>query len=303
MKPEKTIFLVLIVLFMICLDTAYNSQAEEGKFMASQNRPPLKRDNNPFHLSLGSYIGYGQLMGHLQSGEDSYTGTGSTNSPDMRDDLGFSEIKRGNFFAELGWNRHSLQSSSHLLKIKGKNTLGKTLIFDGITYPAGTQIKSDLKSNWYELGYRYRFPLDPNKIFLTLQGHEEALSESAFSIIPTVTIAYWNFYLQLKDGGTSNEKKYSHVTPRFGAILEWNPLPGFSVTAEAIRSLPCCNNLSIHTFELATNYDLIRRDIFKLGLNIRIGYEKLRYEDAKTLPDQIKIDLGPMIMGGLKLKF
>lgn len=303
-KLNRTIIVVFIVVCAICLSVIYDSRAaEKEKTTAGLDWAVVKKNNNPFSLTLNACIAYGQISGFTQAGLGGRPGTGSPDRPKIKDDLGVDDVTTANFSIELGWKRHSLYTSAHLINLKGENTLDRTLIFHGKTYTAGMRIESEVKSDWYEVGYRFRWPLDQITIASTRQNYQEPSSKGSFTIAPTVTIAFWDFSVQLQESGVKNERNYSHLTPRLGALLEWNPLPRLSFSGKAIGSLPINEMLHIYTLGITANYNLVYRNRFKLGLKIGVGYDHIDFKDGQTFPNKIRIDIGPMVMGGLEMKF
>jgi hypothetical protein len=284
LRTILVVFIVVCVVCAICLGVTCDSRAaEKEKIMAGAG-------NSPFSLTLDADIAYGPISGFTQAGLGGRPGTGSPNRPKIKDDLGVDDVTMTNFSIEPSWKRHSLYTSAHLINLEGENILDRRLIFHGRTYTAGMRIKSEIKSNWYEIGYRFR--LGPS-------------SRGSFTIAPTVAVAFWDFGIQLQESGIKNERSYSSVTPRLGALFEWNPslTPRLSFTGKAIGSLPIKEMLHIYTLGLTANYNLVSTNRFKLGFKIGVGYEHIDSKDGQTFPNKVRIDIGPMTMGGLEMKF
>jgi hypothetical protein len=306
-KQKRTIVDALIVVcFAICLNVAHDSQAaEKEKTTVFLNSALVEKDNNPFSLSLSTSIAYGQISGFTQAGLGGRLGTGSPKKPKIKDDLGVDDGITANFSIELGWKRHSLYTAAHLINLEGENTVDRPFIFHGRAYTAGMRIESEVKSNWYEIGYRFRWPLDQIHTSSTRQSYQETSSRSVFTFTPTVTVAFWDYSVQLQESGVKNERSPSglHYSPRLGALLEWYPWPRFSIIGKAIGSLPIDEIVHIYTLGLTANYNLIQGNKFKLILNMGVGYDHVDFKDEQTFPNKIRIDIGPMVIGGLKMQF
>ena len=300
-KLTRTISFILTVIFIPLLITTHISQAVEKEEAPDWN--PLRIGSDTIHLTFDAYIAYGSVSGFTQAGLGGAPGTGSSGRPKIKDDLGINDAITGNFSLELGWKQHSLDMAAHLINLKGENTLDTPLVFHGQTYPAGTRIDSEIKSNWYEVAYRYRFPLGQNKSTSTCPNYQNPFSWDRFTVIPTVGVAFWDFSTQLQQSGITNKRDYRKVTPRLGVLLEWNPLRKFSLVGTAIGSIPLNNEVHIYTLGLTAKYDLIQKNWFNLALMVGVEYDHIDFEDSQTFPNKVRIHLGPMVTGGLQIKF
>lgn len=306
-KLNRTIVVVVtVVCCSICLSVTHDSLAvEREKTTADLDWALVKKDNKPFSVTLSASIAYGQISGFTQIGLGGRPGSGSPNRPKIEDDLGIDDVTTENFSIELGWRRHSLYTAGHLINLEGENTLDRTLIFHGKIYTTGMRIESEVRSDWYEIGYRLRWPLDQITMVSTRQSYQEPSSRGTFILAPTVALAFWDYRVQLQEGGVKNKRSpsHSHLTPRLGALLEWNPLPKLSIIGKAIGSLPIEEMVHIYTLGLTGNYHLVYGNRFKLSLNIGIDYNHIDFKDGQTFPNKIRIDMGPMVIGGLEMTF
>lgn len=300
-KLTRTIPVILTVIFIPLFITTHDSQAVQKEEAPDWN--PVKIDPGAIHLTFNAYIAYGSVSGFTQAGLGGAPGTGSSNRPKIKDDLGINDSITGNFSLELGWKQHTLDMAAHLIDLKGKNTLDRTLVFRGQSYLPGTRIESEIKSNWYEVAYRFRFPLGQSESASTRPNYQDHFSWDRFTIAPTVAMAFWDFSARVQQSGIKNERGYSKVTPRLGALFEWNPLPKFSLVGNAIASIPINGMVHIYTLGLAAEYNLIQKSWVNLGFTVGVKYDHIDSKDSQTFPNKVRMDMGPMVTGGLWIKF
>lgn len=300
-KITRTISVIFTVIFIPLFIATHDSQAVQKEEAPDWN--PVEKDPGPIHLTFNAYISYGSVSGFTQAGLGGAPGTGSPDRPKIKTDLGINDSTTGNLSLELGWKQHNLDMAAHLTDLKGENSLDRTLVFHGKTYLTGIRIESEIKSNWYEVAYRFRFPLGQSKSASPRPNYQNPFSRDRFTIAPTVAMAIWDFSAQLQQSGLKNERSYSHLTPRLGVVLEWNPLPKFSLVGNAIGSIPINGMVHIYTLGLTAEYNLVQRNSFSIGLGVGVGYDHIDFKDSQTFPNKVRIDMGPMVMGGLKVKF
>ena len=154
-------------------------------------------------------------------------------------------------------DQHSLYGAAHLVNLDGEKNLDETLVFHGTGYPAGPRVKSDVRLNWYEMGYKYNVNL----------GRER----TNLRIAPTVAVALFDFNAGLESNGQKNDRSYIKGTPRVGLELEWFPWNRFSIYGKGIGSLPFNNTPSIYTLGLTGKYNIMN----KHRLNVFVRWSRI----------------------------
>jgi hypothetical protein len=194
-----------------------------------------------------------------------------------------------NLSLSASMDSHYVFGSAHLMDLNGDSTLDEALIFHGKGYPAGTRIKANVKSDWYEIGYQYNIHFGKERV--------------DFSIAPTVAFALWDFSTELESNGQRNDRSYLRGTPRLGVNLEWIPLRQFSVSGKAIGSAPLKNTANIYTVGLIGKYNLLRKDRLKISLSMGVEYNQINFKDSQTEPNQVKVNTGPLGLLGVEVRF
>jgi hypothetical protein len=59
----------------------------------------------------------------------------------------------------------------------------------------------------------------------------------------------------------------------------------------------------IYTLGLTAEYNLVQRNSFSIGLGVGVDYDHIDFKDSQTFPNKVRIDMGPIVMGSLKVKF
>lgn len=175
------------------------------------------------------------------------------------------------------------------MNLDGERTLDETLVFHGIGYPAGARVNSEVKLNWYEMGYRYNIHFGKERVHLR--------------IAPTVASALFDFNAELKSNGGKNDRGYVKGTPRAGLELEWFPWNRFSIYGKGIGSLPFKNTPDIYTLGLTGKYNIMNKDRLKIFLFAGVEYNVIDYKDSQTNPNHVRADMGPLGTIGVEMKF
>ncbi len=173
------------------------------------------------HLALDGAFLYGPISGYLQTP----LGGIPSSASDKRlkfSELGIDRVPLFNLSLSASMDPHSIYASANLVNLNGETTLDETLVFHGRVYPAGAMVTSDVKLNWYEMGYRYNFHFGKERM--------------NFNVAPSVSFALFDFSAQLESGGIKNDRSYVKGTPRIGLEFEWFPWNRFSIYGKGIGS-------------------------------------------------------------------
>lgn len=241
-----------------------------------------------FHLIFDASGSYGPASGYTQTPLGGAPSSSSNKRPKF-DELGINTTTMVNLSLSASMDSHYVFGSAHLMDLNGDSTLDEALIFHGKGYPAGTRIKANVKSDWYEIGYQYNIHFGKERV--------------DFSIAPTVAFALWDFSTELESNGQRNDRSYLRGTPRLGVNLEWIPLRQFSVSGKAIGSAPLKNTANIYTVGLIGKYNLLRKDRLKISLSMGVEYNQINFKDSQTEPNQVKVNTGPLGLLGVEVRF
>ena len=163
---------------------------QDQKFMLGQIFPQKISPQQVFPVGISSKerrastwtfdgsILYGPISGYIQTPLGGAPSSASEKRPKFKE-LGIDNATLFNLSLSASMDQHSLYGTVHLVDLDGRKNLNETLVFHGVDYPAGTGVKSDVRLNWYEIGYKYNVDLGRERIYLR--------------IAPTISFALFDF--------------------------------------------------------------------------------------------------------------
>jgi hypothetical protein len=288
---NKAVLLIFIVLYVICTGATASCEPtnqSENKHPSSSFAWKLLKEEKGFHLNLEGSVSYGPISGYLQTPLGGAPSSASDKRPTFKE-LGINNVTLFNLSFSAGMNQHFLYGAAHLVGLNGENTLDASLVFHGVDYPAGTWVKSDVRLNWYELGYRYTFEFGKERTNLR--------------IAPTIAFALMDFNAGLESNGDKNNRSYMQGTPRIGLEIEWLTSTRFSVSGKAIGSLPFRHTPQIYTFGLIGKYNILDTNRLRMLLFAGVEYDLIEYKDSQATPNHLNADMGPLATLGVEINF
>jgi len=248
----------------------------------------LLKEEKGFHLNFDGSVSYGPISGYLQTPLGGAPLSASEKRPTFKE-LGINNVTVFNLSLSASINQHSLFGAAHLANPDGEKTLDESFVFHGVDYPAGTEVKSEVRLNWYELGYKYDLQFGRDRVNLR--------------IAPIVSVALFDYNASLESGGIKNTRSYVKGTPRVGLELEWFPWKRFSIYGQGIGSLPFNNTPGIYTFGLTGKYLIVNQGRWKISLFAGLEYDLIDYKDSQTTPNHVRAEMGPLGTVGIEMRF
>jgi hypothetical protein len=246
-----------------------------------------------FHLAIDAMWLYGPVSGHLQTPSGGQPGTTNRDRPT----LGEIGINTASIFdAEImpALRDHGLYLGGQWVRLSGERNLEQSLISQGNTFLLGSRVKSDVKMDWYRVGYRYRIQ----------RGDEAGLELPATEIYSRVGAAILDFHYELDGpGGGDVDRAYVKAAPQMGVEMEWRVTPSFSLAGELTSTLPFRSMPWIVTAQLEGKFKLLQRRGMGVSGFVGAAYEKISFHDHQEVSNDISADFGPMLMLGLEMRF
>jgi hypothetical protein len=247
-------------------------------------------EGSPFKLQLtGSYL-YGPVDGFIQTPSGGEAGTTSRQRPRFRE-MGINTANIGDVELDLDWRNDRFFAGGQFIDLSGSHTLDEELISQGVTFPAGTAVSSDVRLDWYRFGYQHAFRFG---------------EQQQFTVAPSIAAVVLDYHYKLDDSAADAyaDRSFIKVGPQFGIDLEWHPNDGpfslelFLAGAPRISSMP-----AIFQEELRANYRFLRTGSLDLTGFVGVEFEQIRFEDGQSTPNRISADFGPMFLVGLSARF
>ncbi|UCG14153.1 MAG: hypothetical protein JSU72_06730 [Deltaproteobacteria bacterium] len=109
--------------------------------------PPVQA----FEIGVRGYYWFPGLDGNIRVDANGITGT----KIDLKSDLGLSDESYPVIEGFVGLGKHHLSVSYYRADYSGNNILSRDIVFNGITFPANTQVGSSLKYDVFDAMYWY----------------------------------------------------------------------------------------------------------------------------------------------------
>jgi hypothetical protein len=244
------------------------------------------QDEGDWRFSLqGAYL-YGSVDGYVQTPSGGEPGTTSKHRPKL-DEIGIDDASLYDISAIAAYHREEIYLGAQIIQMSGSHTLNQDLISQGLTFPAGTHVSSDVDLNWYRLGYRHRFSLGDD-----------------WTLWPSVGGVLWDFHYKLKGGGNKADRSYDKANVQFGLEAEWRPNRGrFAVDAAFSAAPPISSWPEIYTEQIVASYAVIKTDRTDLDVFGGVAFEQQYYEDNQSVSNRVEANFGPMLIVGLRWSF
>jgi len=256
----------------------------------AQPNPP----SGDWQLTLqGDYM-YGAIDGYVQVPSGGEPGTSSSKRPTFSE-LGIDNASIYEVRFQAAWRDEQFFGSGQFTRVSGSAMLDQQLITHGVTFPAGSQLSSDITLDWYEFGYRHRFTFGPDD-----RGRDQ------FTLLPSIGVAIFNFdYSTHATAGASASRSYIKLTPQLGIELDWRPSNGpFWLALQLEGSPPISPPLPLlYVEKLTANYQLLHGRYGDLAIFAGIAFEQMFFEDNQTVPNKTRADIGPAGIFGLSFSF
>ena len=247
-----------------------------------------------FRWSLEATWMYGPIDGQLQTPTGGMPGTTTVGRPTL-EELGLDYASIFAAEATFGAGPHEFFFYTQLNRLYGDTTLEDTFMSQGRTFPAGSRVHSDVKLDLYRLGYRHRIAAGYRR-----DGGPQ------FFLYPSAGIAIFAFDMHLDGaGGAYVDRPYAKGAPEVGLGFEWLATEQLTVTGELTSTLDLSKLPLVVTAKIEGKYVLVRSRGVTVSGTVGVGYQLIRYDDAhkQEMPNDIEIDLGPVVLLGIDVRF
>jgi hypothetical protein len=286
-RTGDRIFRALFFIYFIISIIVFEQRALAG--LVGESERANKADAPWFEVSAG--LQYGSIDGYLQTPSGGHQGTTSHKRPTF-DELGINTVLSFDGSLNAHWKMHTLTVGAQLNRFSENSTLHDSLISQNISFPANTNVASDIRMDWYRLGYLYAFDVSP-------KDHKKTIF-----ILPGVDTALLDFHYELKGHENQDvDRSYKKGALRLLCNIDWKIIEGLDLHAHASGSLPISNTPSIINLSLTAEKNLFSTSGISGSAYLGVAYEKIEYEDNQDVPNHIKAEMWPLVATGLKVKF
>lgn len=230
---------------------------------------------------------FGAVEGFLQTPAGGQPGSSSHRRPTL-DELGIDDATFYDVLASVQWRHLDFYVGYQSIGLDGNATLSENLVSRGVTFAAGTRVRSEADLNWVRTGVGWKFDL--------LQRRLE--------LVPKAELALLDFSYDLSGGAQAVDRSYAKGCFRLGLETRYRFNRVLSVSLAAAGSMPISNTPQIATITSGIQFDLWpgnRRP--HPWLFIGGGAQRIEYEDNQELPNHFRVGVRPFIAGGLGISF
>ena len=239
-----------------------------------------------FQVDASGAFMRGLVHARIQTPSGGEPGTTSSGRPSLAE-LGIDDADVGDFQADLVYGRHGVYLGGRIMRLSGTSTLDSVLISQGVMLPAGSVVDSDVRFDWYRLGYRY-VPSGERAIYLS----------------PSIGATLLDFRYELTSPGLEKvDRVYSKAGAQVGFDMTWPWSDGLSLCGQVLLPVPISHWPQILSTQLALKYRFFKRDHLSVSGLLGIDHDWIYYKDSQSTPNDIRANIGPMGLVGLEVKF
>jgi hypothetical protein len=256
---------------------------------ASAGAQELPRVQEPSRFEAGAALLYGSINGSLQTPNGGKLITSDNDRPTL-DELGIEHATMTDFWMNVRRPDDGLYFGGRLIRLDGSSTLETDLLTRGETLPAGSPVESDVKLDWYRFGYGRRY----------LWRCEDKTIE----FFPSIGVALFTFEYQLSSPvAIPIDRGYAKGGVQIGLGVTAPLTERLSLVGQAFLPIALSNAPNILSLQLAGKYQFLNRKDLSLSGLLGVGYDRIYYVDNQLLPNEIRVDVGPMLVAGLEATF
>lgn len=253
---------------------------------SAQELPPPQE---PSHFEAGTALLYGSIEGSLQTPSGGKLITSDNDRPTL-DELGFERATMTDFWMNVRRPDDGLYFGGRLIRLEGSSTLETDLLTRAETLAAGSPVEADVTLDWYRFGYGRRY----------LWRHAGRTIE----FFPSIGVAMLNFEYYLSSATVEPiERAYSKSGVQIGFGVTAPLTDRLTLVGQALLPIGLSNAPDILSLQLTAKYEFLRYGDLKLSGLLGVGYDRIYYVDNQLLPNEIRADVGPMVIAGLEALF
>ena len=267
---------VKIIVFLLIM---YSSDA------ANSVRDAL---NDELGIFFDTSLSFESIQGPIK------TSLGETSLRESKDKSLFEQgendsIKIAREILVLGRNAQSITLEGHILKARNEVSSDEET---GLMDPAPSRGRREINSlgdlSWYDLNYKY-------DVMFGEKG-------SHFNIKPVLSVALWGLKVEREILEKGNGKISLKPGPRVGLDIEWPNLNKFSLSGEALGSIPFNDVPQVYTFGINGKYRIFEKS--GSSFLVFLGLELNHIEPSDNLfSNNQKADTIPLGVAGVTLRY
>lgn len=231
---------------------------------------------------------YGSLDGSMEVSSGGAPGTSTAGRPGLGE-LGIDEglMVDLSVARRTSWGRAYL--AQRISSQSERDTLAQAVTADGLTFAAGTPVRSGLDLNWTRVGHEWRY--------------EVARTQTdSFGLLPSVEALLFNMEFELEDGTNGAAARRTVIEPnlRGGLGVDWTGQRTWRAWAGGFASLPLDDQPEITTLEAGIDYRLPQTERLLVDLGLAVVFDSIELDSDA---ERIDVEYGPALSVMLRVKF
>jgi hypothetical protein len=248
----------------------------------------------PLRFSLTLLYMFGNVTGSAQTPKNHQVSSTSADRPTFGE-IGIDSANIGDAEFGVSWGNSQIFFGAQHNHMSGNATLGRSLVSNGVTFPAHVQVNSDVRMDWYRLGYRYNFILNtaPNGV-------------PDLTLAPFVDVFYWDYGYSVDAGRIGHAgQSLQRWGFQLGGTLAWRPYGGRFAIEGTLAAFPQSTRLAnIANESIVLRYRFYEYRRYDFDVLLGVAWEQQSYNDKKgPMPNTIKADFGTMLLTGIQMNF
>jgi hypothetical protein len=236
----------------------------------------------------GAFL-YGWVEGSLQTPNGGQMITTSDDRPTL-DELGIDNVSVFDFWMNVRRPRDGLYFGGQLIRLHGSSTLETELISQGRTFPAGSPVKAGVTFDWYRFGYSL--------------SHFHQWGSRTLEIAPSLGAVLLTFDHHLTSPGlVPVDRSYAKGGAQMGVRVRSAITEKLTLSGQFFMPLALSNSVNILSAQATAEYQFLKRKDLEISGLLGIGYERIEYRDNQLMPNELRLEVKPMLLAGLEIAF
>ncbi|GAB5497336.1 MAG: hypothetical protein Phyf2KO_24160 [Phycisphaerales bacterium] len=257
-------------------------------------------DDDPNGLSFFSNVKttvrlsvlHGDTDGSLVTPKGGDPGTTSPGRPTL-DEIGITDVTAAEADVLFTSGPHRISTFATLLRLDGDDTLTSDLITHNVLFASGLDVESEVKLDWYAFGYGYEFVIENDN------------TDHKLTLVPSAHVVLFDFLYRL-EGSSGSSIQRAYIKPGFqvGGEAVWDTGTPVSLMVSGRAAMPFESTAEIWTIDAVASYRLSDTGSpSQWRVFAGVEYTTIDFEDTQPIPNDISVDLGPMVKVGVEVTF
>ncbi len=240
-------------------------------------------------FETGSAFVYGWVRGSLQTPNGGQLITTNNDRPTLAE-LDIDNASMIDFWVNAQRPDDGLYFGGRLIHLQGDSVLETDLLSQEKLFPAGSAVKADVTFDWYRFGYSHR--------------HLYQWGTRTIEFAPSIGAILLTFDYDLTSPGLEAvDRSYSKSGVQIGLRLCSALTEKLTLSGQLLLPIALSNSVNITAAQVSAQYQFLKRENLEISGSLGIGYERIEYQDNQLMPNDIKLEISPMLLAGLEIVF